>query len=161
MKNFNLPFTKNMIIKKKELITLTGKILVARDQVHKIIVDLVKNGKKLPCDFKNTIIFYAGPAPNPKNKIIGSIGPTTSSRMDKFVPDMLKLGVKGFIGKGDRSVDTLKIIKKNNAYSFSTFGGYAALLSKYIISKKIIAYKNLGPEALLELEVEKFPVWIN
>ena len=159
-KKIILPFneTKLKNIKNGDFLEISGRILVCRDQVHSLINAMVKRKEKLPVDFTNQAIFYAGPSPTPPGKIIGSIGPTTSARMDVLTPVMLSLGVNCFIGKGPRSLEVMEQIKKNHAIYCVTFGGYAALLSSYVISNEIIAFEELGPESLLCIRVKDFPV---
>jgi len=140
-----------------DFVEITGDLIVARDQAHQRIKKIVEAKKKLPINFKNTIIFYAGPTPAKPGEIIGAIGPTTSKRMDCFTKLMINLGVSGFIGKGNRSIETMSLIK-NNALYFVTFGGYAALLSQFVVKYEIIAFPELGPEALQYLSVKNFPV---
>jgi fumarate hydratase subunit beta len=112
----------------------------------------------LPFDLKGQIIYYCGPTPPPKGKIIGSCGPTTSSRMDDFTPALLEAGLKGMIGKGSRSPRVIRAIKKHRAVYFLAYAGCGALLSKYIKGKKLVAYPELGPEAIYRLEVKDFPL---
>ncbi|MFH1199097.1 MAG: FumA C-terminus/TtdB family hydratase beta subunit [Candidatus Omnitrophota bacterium] len=135
---------------------LSGVIYTARDQAHKRLVEAIKKGGRLPIDLKNQILYYCGPTKTPKGKIIGSCGPTTSSRMDKFTPALLKAGLKGMIGKGSRSEEVAKAIKKYRAVYFLTYAGCGALLSKYVKKVAPIAYKELGPEAIYKLEVKDF-----
>jgi fumarate hydratase subunit beta len=139
-------------------VLLNGMIYTARDQAHKRLVEAIKKGKKLPLDLKGTIIYYCGPTRTPRGKIIGSSGPTTSSRMDEFTPLLLKQGLLGMIGKGRRSEMVRQAIKKYRAVYFLTYAGCGALLSKYIKNISAIAYKDLGPEAILRLEVKNFPL---
>lgn len=141
-----------------EEILLTGKIYTARDQAHKRLIEIIKKGKKLPFDIKGRIIYYCGPTNTPKGKPIGSCGPTTSSRMDEFTPLLLKYGLEATIGKGRRSKEVIAAIKKFKAVYFITYAGCGALLAKHVKSKKLISYKNLGPEAIYELKVIDFPL---
>lgn len=138
-------------LKAGEKFLLSGTIYVARDQAHK---------KGLPFEVKDQIIFYAGPTPTKPGKIIGAIGPTTSSRMDPFTPNLYDQGLKATIGKGQRNQEVIEAIKRNRAVYFVALGGAAALLSKHVLSSKVIAYPELGPEAVLQLEVKDFPVWV-
>lgn len=130
---------------------ISGKIYAARDAAHK------RFGEKPPFEVKGQIIYYASPTPTPPGKVIGSIGPTTASRMDTFTPDLLKKGLKGMIGKGTRSKEVIEAMKKFKAVYLAVPGGIAALLSKHVKKAKVLAYPELGPEALLELEVVDFP----
>ncbi len=147
-------------LKKGQDILLTGEIYVARDMAHKRIFQLLNKGELLPFDIKNKIIFYAGPCPNKPDEIIGSIGPTTSSRMDKYALDLYKKGLLATIGKGDRSSEVKCIIEKNNARYFTAIGGIAALLSEKVKKSEIIAFPDLGTEAVYKLSVEKLPLHV-
>lgn len=140
------------ILRVGDRILLNGVIYTARDAAHKRII------KKLPFDIRGQVIYYTGPTPAPRGKIIGSCGPTTSARMDIYTPLLLKLGLKGMIGKGSRSNEVINAIKKYKAVYFVAVGGAGALLSKKIKSAEIIAYRDLGPEAIYKLEVENLPV---
>jgi len=143
-----------------EEVLLGGTIYALRDQAHKRLADTIKKNKKLPIDLKGAVIYYCGPTKTPRGKIIGSSGPTTSSRMDEFTPLLLKRGLKGMIGKGRRSEIVRRAIKKYKAVYFLTFAGCGALLSRYIKKASTVAYKDLGPEAILKLEVKDFPLII-
>ena len=168
MKKITTPIKNKEIDKLKigDVVLLTGIVYTARDQAHKRLVDTISKGKKLPIDLKDAIIYYCGPTKAPQSltcsgrqgKIIGSCGPTTSSRMDTFTPILLKRGLKGMIGKGKRSKEVIQAIKKYGAVYFLTYAGCGALLSKYIRSAKPVAYKDLGPEAIYRLEVKDFPL---
>jgi len=136
----------------------SGIIYTARDQAHKRLAEAIKAGKRLPIELKGAIIYYCGPTQTPKGKVIGSCGPTTSSRMDEFTPLLLKSGLKGMIGKGNRSQEVKKAIKKYKGIYFVTYAGCGALLNKYVKNVKKIAYGDLGPEAILKLEVKDFPL---
>jgi len=160
MKKINTPLTLNEInsLKAGQEVFLSGIIYTARDQAHKRIVENLGKGKETPFDLKDAVIYYCGPTQAPKGKVIGSCGPTTSSRMDEFVGFMLAKGLRGMIGKGSRSRQVKEAIKKYKGIYFITYAGCGALLNKYIKSAKKIAYSDLGPEAVLELEVEDFPL---
>jgi len=160
MKKIRTPLKKSDIenLKVGDEVLLSGMIYTARDQAHKRMVEMLKAGKELPVDLKNQIIYYCGPTPAPKGKIIGSCGPTTSRRMDEFTPALLKAGLKGMIGKGNRSREVIKAIKKYKAVYFLTYAGCGALLNGYVKKATVIAYKDLGPEAIYRLEVENFPL---
>lgn len=138
-------------LKAGDRVLISGKIYTARDAAH------MRFGDHPPFDVKGQILYYASPTPTPPGKIIGSIGPTTASRMDAFTPALLKLGLKGMIGKGRRSREVIEAIKKHKAVYFVVPGGIAALLSKQVKRSKVIAYPELGAEAVLELEVADFP----
>lgn len=138
-------------------VLITGTIYTARDAAHKRLVQLLDEGKKLPIDVKNQIIYYAGPTPAKPNHVIGSAGPTTSGRMDAYTPRLLDLGLRGMIGKGLRSKEVVDSIIKNKAVYFGAIGGAAALISKSIVKAEVIAYEDLGSEAIRKLEVVNFP----
>lgn len=160
MKRLNTSFKKGEIAKLRsgDEVLLSGVIYVARDQAHKRLVDAVNSGKKLPFEIKGQVIYYCGPAATPKGKIIGSCGPTTSSRMDSFTPALLRLGLKGMIGKGRRSKEVVAGIKKHKAVYFLAYAGCGALISEYVRKAAPVAYKDLGPEAVIKLEVKDFPL---
>ena len=145
-------------LKAGEKFIFTGILYTARDQAHKRLTEAISKGRKLPIDLKGQIIYYCGPTKTPRGKTIGSCGPTTSSRMDEFTPTLLKAGLKGIIGKGNRSKEVIAAIKKYKAVYFLTYAGCGALLSKYIKKVTPIAYKDLGPEKILKLEVKDFPL---
>lgn len=145
-------------LKAGDYVYITGKIYTARDAAHKRMYEALQNGKELPVSMENNIIYYLGPSPAREGQVIGSAGPTTSSRMDKYAPSLLDLGLKGMIGKGKRNDDVRNSIIKNKAVYFAAVGGAGALLSKRIVKSTVIAYDDLGTEAIRELEVEKLPV---
>lgn len=145
-------------LKVGEKFLFSGVIYTARDQAHKRLAEAVRKGRKLPIDLKSAMIYYCGPTLKAKGKVIGSCGPTTSSRMDGFTPILLKAGVKGMIGKGRRSKEVIKSVKKHQAVYFLTYSGCGALLSKYIKKATLIVYRDLGPEAIYRLEVKDFPL---
>ena len=154
----NLLIEKRFDLKVKDEVLFSGFIYTARDRAHKRLVDLINKDKKLPIDLKNKIIYYCGPTNTPKGKIIGSCGPTTASRMDPFVEPLLKKGILAMIGKGKRGEFLIDLIKKYKAIYFIAPSGCGALLSKRVISKKLICFKELGPEAIYELKVKDFPL---
>ena len=137
---------------------LTGTIYTARDAAHKRMFETLERGEELPFDIRNNIIYYMGPSPAREGRPIGSAGPTTASRMDKYAPTLLDLGQRGMIGKGKRSEEVRKAIIRNKAVYFAAVGGAGALLSKSIVSSEVIAYDDLGTEAIRKLEVKDFPV---
>ncbi|MCR4866805.1 MAG: Fe-S-containing hydro-lyase [Lachnospiraceae bacterium] len=141
-----------------DYVYITGTVYVARDAAHKRIDDLLKEGKELPIDLKDNIIYYMGPSPAREGRPIGSAGPTTASRMDKYAPKLLDLGLKGMIGKGKRTEQVKDAIVRNGCVYFAAVGGAGALLSKAIVSSEIVAYEDLGAEAIRKLEVKDFPV---
>jgi fumarate hydratase subunit beta len=137
---------------------LTGTIYAARDAAHKRLIELLDQGKELPVDLRGQIIYYVGPSPPKPDQVIGSAGPTTSSRMDAYAPRLIEYGLKGMIGKGTRSANVLDAMKKHGAIYFIAVGGAAALLAKRIKEADVVAYEDLGTEALRVLKVEDFPV---
>ncbi len=141
-----------------DYVYLTGTIYTARDAAHKRMADMLAKGGELPISMQNTVIYYMGPSPAREGRVIGSAGPTTASRMDKYTPDLLDLGLKGMIGKGRRSKEVIDAIVRNGAVYFAAIGGAGALLSKCIKSSEVLAYDDLGTEAIRRLEVENFPV---
>ncbi len=141
-----------------DYVYITGSIYTARDAAHKRMDESLKAGEKLPISLKGNIIYYMGPSPARAGRVIGSAGPTTSSRMDKYTVGFLDEGLKGMIGKGKRSKEVMESIQKNKAVYFAAVGGAGALLSRSIKSSKVIAYDDLGTEAIRELQVENFPV---
>lgn len=159
-KNIHTPLTKEIItsLHAGDYIYLTGTIYTARDAAHKRMYEGLKEGTPLPFDIKNQIIYYLGPSPAREGRVIGSAGPTTSSRMDKYTPTLLNLGLGGMIGKGKRSPEVIASIIENQSVYFAAVGGAGALLSKCIKKSEVIAYDDLGTEAIRRLEVEKLPV---
>jgi len=145
-------------LKAGQELLLNGTIYTARDQAHKRLVEAIKAGKSLPIELKNAVIYYCGPTQTPKNKVIGACGPTTSSRMDDFTPLLLSKGLKAMIGKGARSIEVRVAIKKHKGAYFVTYAGCGALLAKCVKKSKVVAYNDLGPEAILKLEVKDFPL---
>lgn len=141
-----------------DYVYITGTVYTARDAAHKRMYEALERGEKLPFNVKDNIIYYMGPSPAREGRPIGSAGPTTASRMDKYTPSLLELGLKGMIGKGKRSDAVKHAIIRNNAVYFAAIGGAGALLSKSIIKSEIIAYEDLGTEAVRKLEVKDFPV---
>ena len=139
-------------------IFLSGTIYTARDAAHKKLVDLLKENKKLPFDVEGSIIYYVGPSPAQPGQAIGAAGPTTSYRMDPFVEDLLLVGMKGMIGKGARSKNVIDGLKKHCAVYFGATGGAAALISKTITKAEVIAFDELGPEAVRRIEVKDMPL---
>ena len=137
---------------------LSGVIYTARDAAHKRLCELVEQGKKLPMDIQNSVIYFVGPTPAKPGEVIGSAGPTTSYRMDAYSPMLIAQGQTGMIGKGKRSAEVINAMKEHGAVYFGAIGGCGALLSQCIKKSEIIAYEDLGAEAIRRLEVEDFPV---
>ncbi len=139
-------------------VLLTGRMLTARDAAHKRLCELIRDGKTLPVDINGAIIYFVGPSPAREGRAIGAAGPTTSSRMDSYSPLLLHAGLRGMIGKGYRSEEVRRELIASSAVHFTAFGGTAALFAEKIKSAKILAYGDLGTEAIRELIVEDFPV---
>ncbi|MBD8972387.1 MAG: Fe-S-containing hydro-lyase [Clostridiales bacterium] len=159
-KRISVPFTKDEVVTLHagDYVYLTGIIYSARDAAHKRMYDTMLEGKKIPMDLKNNVIYYLGPTPAREGQVIGSAGPTTASRMDKYTPLLLDNGLNGMIGKGKRSQEVIDAIVRNKAVYFVAVGGAGALLSKCIKKSEVIAYDDLGTEAIRKMEVENFPV---
>ena len=138
-------------------VRITGIIYTARDAAHKRLMELIKSGKELPFDLKGQLIYYVGPSPARPGQVIGSAGPTTSYRMDTYTPTLIKMGLKGTIGKGGRSEDVIEAMKKYKAVYLAAVGGAAALIARTIKKASVIAFEDLGAEAVRELEVADFP----
>ncbi|MCX5781521.1 MAG: FumA C-terminus/TtdB family hydratase beta subunit [Elusimicrobia bacterium] len=145
-------------LKVGDRILLSGIIYTARDAAHKKLESLIKTNQPLPLDLKNSILYYCGPCPAKPGKVIGSCGPTTSSRMDSLTPLVLSKGVKATIGKGPRSKEVVEALKKYKALYLVATGGVGALLAGKVKKCKIVAFEELGPEAIYELEIKEFPV---
>ncbi len=158
-KHIQAPVSKEELknLRAGDYIYITGTIYTARDAAHKRMDDALKKGESLPVDIKNQIIYYMGPSPAREGRPIGSAGPTTASRMDKYTPKFLDLGLGAMIGKGKRSPQVLEAIKRNGSVYFAAVGGAGAILSKCIRSAEVVAYEDLGTEAVRRLEVEDFP----
>ena len=153
------PITQEKIkdLKAGDYVYIYGEIYVARDAAHKRMMDTLDNGESLPIEIKDSTIYYMGPSPAREGYPIGSAGPTTASRMDKYAPRLMDLGQKAMIGKGKRSKEVIEAIIRNKAVYFAAVGGAGALLSKCITKSEIICYEDLGAEAILKIQVEKFP----
>ncbi len=154
------PITEEIVseLNAGDYVYITGTIYTARDAAHKRLYEALQKGEEIPIDLKNNTLYYLGPSPAREGQVIGSAGPTTSSRMDKYTPLLLEKGLKGMIGKGKRSPEVIEAMEKNHAVYFAAIGGAGALLSKCIKKAEVIAYEDLGTEAIRKLEVEKFPV---
>ena len=154
------PITKEKLadLKAGDRVLLTGTVYTARDQAHKRMTEAVKEGRELPFDIAGSIIYYVGPSPAPPGRPIGSAGPTTSYRMDPYAPMLLDLGQAAMIGKGPRNEEVKDAIIRNGAVYFAAIGGAAALISKSVKSAEVIAYDDLGAEAVRRLEVEDMPL---
>ena len=159
-KHLETPLTEKKV---KELhagdyVYITGTIYVARDAAHKRMMEVLERGEELPIDILDSTIYYMGPSPAREGRPIGSAGPTTATRMDKYAPTLLDLGEKAMIGKGKRSKEVIDAIIRNKAVYFAAIGGAGALLSKCITKSEIVCYEDLGAEAIRKLEVKDFPV---
>lgn len=155
----NAPLSEEDVksLKSGDYVYISGIIYTARDAAHKRMFESIQKNEEIPFDVKSNIIYYLGPTPAREGQVIGSAGPTTSSRMDKYTPSLLDMGLKGMIGKGRRSKDVVDSMVKNKAVYFAAVGGAGALLSKCITSSEVIAYDDLGTEAIRRLEVKNFP----
>jgi len=160
MQQIYLPLKESDIqnLKAGEEVLLSGVIYTCRDQAHKKLTQAIKERKKTPFALRNQVIYYCGPTPASADKIIGSCGPTTASRMDKFTPTLLKAGVKAMIGKGARSKQVCQAIRKYRAVYFLAPAGLGAFLSTKVKAKELLAYPELGPEAIYRLKVKDFPL---
>jgi fumarate hydratase subunit beta len=156
------PLTREKVkgLKAGDEVLLSGTVFTARDAAHKRFLDLVRKGKRIPLNLKDAVIYYAGPTPAPPRRAIGSCGPTTSSRMDEFTPPLLRLGLRGMIGKGARSDEVRRAVKKEGAVYFLATGGIGALLSMKVKLARVVLYKELGPEAVYQLTVKDFPLTV-
>lgn len=156
----NVPLTEEAVKKLKagDYVYLSGTVYTARDAAHKRMQEELEEGKALTFPVKDSVIYYMGPSPAREGQIIGSAGPTTASRMDKYTPALLDMGLKGMIGKGKRTQTVIDAIVRNGAVYFAAVGGAGALLSKCIVSSEILAYDDLGTEAIRKLTVKNFPV---
>ena len=159
-KYINTPIDDKIVseLKAGDYVYLTGTVYTARDAAHKRLYEALQRGEDIPLELQNNIIYYLGPSPAREGQVIGSAGPTTSSRMDKYTPLLLEKGLKGMIGKGKRSDEVIESMHKNHAVYFAAIGGAGALLSKCIKKSEVIAYEDLGTEAIHKLEVENLPI---
>ncbi len=160
MKTITSPLDQKVIdnLVAGDTVALSGQIYTARDQAHKRLIEALSENRPLPVELMGQTIFYAGPAPTPAGAVTGSIGPTTASRMDKFTPALLEYGVKAMIGKGPRSIEVIESMKAEGAVYFVATGGAAAYLSDFVRKSEVVAFGDLGPEAIHLLEVENFPL---
>lgn len=158
-RQIHLPLTDETIhtLRAGDRVLLSGTVYTARDAAHKRMFEQLQNGEQLPFDVNGQVIYYVGPTPAKLGQVIGSAGPTTSSRMDKYTPALLKRGLKGMIGKGYRSEDVKRAIVEYKAVYFGAIGGSAALISRSIKTVEVIAYEELGTEAIRKLTLENFP----
>lgn len=159
-KYIKTPITEEITkeLKAGDYVYITGTMYVARDAAHKRMIEGLEKGKGLPIDIKDATIYYMGPSPARDGRPIGSAGPTTATRIDKYAPTLLDMGEKAMIGKGKRSKEVLDAIVRNKAVYFAAVGGAGALLSKCITKSEVVCYEDLGAEAILKMEVKDFPV---
>ena len=160
IKRLLLPLDEEILktLKCGDEILLSGEIFTARDQAHKRFIELLKKKSPLPISLRNKVIYYCGPTKKAPGRVIGSCGPTTSSRMDRFVVPLLEVGLKGMIGKGRRSNEVRQALRKHQAVYFLATGGAGALLARKVVSAKPVLFKELGPEAVFKLIVKDFPL---
>jgi fumarate hydratase subunit beta len=160
IRNIHTPLTDEVVrdLSAGDTVSLSGTIITGRDVAHRRLFDAAASGKALPVDLRGMVMFYAAPTPARPGRVIGSIGPTTSMRMDRYTPKLIELGLKGMIGKGRRSSEVRESIKEHNAVYFGAIGGVAALMSRCVESAEVVAFPELGPEAMLRLEVVDFPL---
>lgn len=154
------PLTEEKVagLKAGDTVLLSGEIYTGRDAAHKRLIELLDSGKQLPINIKDEIIYYVGPSPAKPGQVIGSAGPTTSYRMDPYAPRLLDLGLRGMIGKGARNKEVIDAIIRNKGVYFGAIGGAAALIGKSIVKSEIIAYEDLGAEAIRKIEVKDMPL---
>ncbi|NLX76483.1 MAG: Fe-S-containing hydro-lyase [Clostridiaceae bacterium] len=153
------PLTRDIVdsLRAGDMVEISGTIYTARDAAHKRLMDIINAGGKLPFDLNEQVIYYVGPCPAPEGIVIGSAGPTTSGRMDCYTPKLIELGLSGMIGKGQRSTEVIDAMVRNGAVYFGAIGGAGALISKSIKSQQVIAFEDLGTEAVRKLTVVDFP----
>jgi len=154
------PLSEEDVLRLKigDQVSINGFIFTARDAAHKRLVELVEKGEPLPFDIRGAIIYFVGPTPARPGQVIGSAGPTTSYRMDSYSPILIEQGLKGMIGKGNRGPEVLEAMKKRKAVYFAAVGGAGALIARSVVSSEVIAYEDLGPEAIRRIEVKDFRV---
>jgi len=160
--NINTPFFKEDAQKlcSGDTVLLSGEVYTARDAAHARLIEAIRQGESLPFSIENAIVYYVGPTPTEPGKIIGSAGPTTSGRMDVFTPDLIALGLTGMIGKGTRSPEVIKAMQEHGAVYFGALGGAGALLARCVESMEVIAYDDLGAEAIRKLIVKNMPLTV-
>ncbi len=158
-KRIQLPLTEETVkdLRAGDRVLLTGPMLTGRDAAHKRLVDLIDAGEPLPIEVEGETIYFVGPSPAKPDQVIGSCGPTTSYRMDPYSPQLIELGLRGMIGKGARGPEVVEAMKEHGAVYFTAVGGAAALIARSVKLQEIVAYEDLGPEAIRRLEVEDFP----
>ncbi|OYQ78046.1 fumarate hydratase [Ignatzschineria sp. F8392] len=159
-KELTLPLTQEVLttLKAGDLVYLTGSLYTGRDAAHKRMSEMLSRGESLPIEVGGEVIYYAGPCPPKPGEAIGSVGPTTASRMDAYSPQLIEAGLVAMIGKGSRSQEVIEAIKENQGVYFAAIGGVAALMGKCVLAAEVIAFEDLGPEAIRRLEVKKLPL---
>lgn len=159
IKNITTPLTDKVVASLHcgDMVNVSGIIYTGRDAAHKNMVEMLRKGEELPVDWHGQVIYYAGPTPAKPGRVIGSCGPTTSGRMDAYAPAMMEQGLKGMIGKGPRSKEVVDSMVKNNVVYFAAVGGAAALIADSVKECEVIAFDDLGPEAIRRLRVENYP----
>jgi fumarate hydratase subunit beta len=160
--NLKVPLSKADVkmLKAGDIVNISGTIYTARDAAHKRMIGLLEEGKSLPFDIKDQVIYYVGPCPAKPGEVIGSAGPTTSGRVDAYTPKLIELGLSGMIGKGLRDNSVIEAMKQYGAVYFGAIGGAGALIAKRIVHEEIVAFPDLGTEAIRKLTVEEFPVTV-
>ena len=153
------PLTKDVVktLRAGDTVLISGEIYTARDAAHKRMIETLEKGESLPFDIKDKIIYYAGPTPAKPGAVIGSCGPTTSGRMDAYAPTLIRLGLTGMIGKGLRTAEVVEAMKESGAVYFGAIGGAGALIAKSVMDAEVVAYEDLGTEAIRKLTVKDFP----
>ena len=161
-KRIRAPLTEEDVrqLEAGDVVLISGTMYAARDAAHKLLIEMLDAGEELPFDPTGQIVYYVGPTPEKPGHVIGSAGPTTASRMDKYTPRMLQVGLKGIVGKGGRGPAVRESLKEHTGVYMAALGGGGALAALQIRSQEVIAFAELGPEAIREMEVEDFPVWV-
>ena len=157
--SLDTPLTKDVVktLRAGDTVLISGEIYTARDAAHKRMIETLEKGESLPFDIKDKIIYYAGPTPAKPGAVIGSCGPTTSGRMDAYAPTLIRLGLTGMIGKGLRTAEVVEAMKESGAVYFGAIGGAGALIAKSVMDAEVVAYEDLGTEAIRKLTVKDFP----